>query len=253
MTQPGSGGARPTLSLVSSASSQTASLFPAFAVGSLAPLMGEDLSFGAVGLSSAVAFFFLLPRRRRRTPDSGRPSRPATVVANRKHPLRRSTAVGGHGGALVLGAAGCAGDRRDRARHRRARVFDHGGPGCSSPPSRRRLRGAGGRSAVVGGAGRPGRSDDRAHARVALGLRDRHRPTARGIRAGPGIRDPVRSRCQDGGPGPGPERDRLRAVEPHRTGRRARLSCDDVHGRVLRVCRDRRRPAGGSGRATCSP
>jgi MFS family permease len=54
------GGARPTLALVSSASSQTAALFPAFAVGALAPLMGEDLGFGAAGLGSAVAFFFLL-------------------------------------------------------------------------------------------------------------------------------------------------------------------------------------------------
>ena len=55
-----SGGARPTLALVSSASSQTAALFPAFAVGALAPLMGENLGFGAAGLGSAVAFFFLL-------------------------------------------------------------------------------------------------------------------------------------------------------------------------------------------------
>ena len=55
-----SGGARPTLALVSSVSSQTAALFPAFAVGALAPLMGEDLGFGAAGLGSAVAFFFLL-------------------------------------------------------------------------------------------------------------------------------------------------------------------------------------------------
>ena len=58
--QLGSGGARPTLSLVSSASSQTAALFPAFAVGALAPLMGEDLGFGAAGLGSAVACLFLL-------------------------------------------------------------------------------------------------------------------------------------------------------------------------------------------------
>ena len=55
-----SGGARPTLSLVSSVSSQTAALFPAFAVGALAPQMGEDLGFGAAGLGTAVAFFFLL-------------------------------------------------------------------------------------------------------------------------------------------------------------------------------------------------
>ena len=53
-------GARPALSLASSVSAQTAALFPAFAVGALAPLMGDDLSFGAAGLGSAVAFFFLL-------------------------------------------------------------------------------------------------------------------------------------------------------------------------------------------------
>ena len=55
-----SGDAQPTLSLASAALSQTAALFPAFAVGALAPLMGEDLGFGAAGLGSAVAFFFLL-------------------------------------------------------------------------------------------------------------------------------------------------------------------------------------------------
>ena len=58
--QPHSGSARPTLSLVSSVSSQSAALFPAFAVGALAPLMGEELGFGAAGLGSAVACFFLL-------------------------------------------------------------------------------------------------------------------------------------------------------------------------------------------------
>ena len=60
MTRLRSRGTRPALSLVSATSSQTAALFPAFAVGSLAPLMGEDLGFGAAGLGSAVAFFFLL-------------------------------------------------------------------------------------------------------------------------------------------------------------------------------------------------
>ena len=60
MTRLRSRGTRPALSLVSATSSQTVALFPAFAVGSLAPLMGEDLGFGAAGLGSAVAFFFLL-------------------------------------------------------------------------------------------------------------------------------------------------------------------------------------------------
>ena len=52
--------ARPVASLVSSVSSQTAAMFPAFAGGSLALQMGDDLGFGEAGLGAAVAFFFLL-------------------------------------------------------------------------------------------------------------------------------------------------------------------------------------------------
>ena len=52
--------ARPVVSLLSSVSSQTAAMFPAFAVGSLALQMGDDLGFGEAGLDAAVAFFFLL-------------------------------------------------------------------------------------------------------------------------------------------------------------------------------------------------
>ena len=52
--------ARPVVSLLSSVSSQTAAMFPAFAVGSLALQMGDDLGFGEAGLGTAVAFFFLL-------------------------------------------------------------------------------------------------------------------------------------------------------------------------------------------------
>ena len=48
------------LSLVSAISSQTAAMFPAFAVGSLALQMGDELGFGEAGLGSAVGFFFLL-------------------------------------------------------------------------------------------------------------------------------------------------------------------------------------------------
>ncbi|MCY4425193.1 MAG: MFS transporter [Acidimicrobiaceae bacterium] len=51
---------RPVASLVSSVSSQTAAMFPAFAVGALALPMGDDLGFSEAGLGSAVAFFFLL-------------------------------------------------------------------------------------------------------------------------------------------------------------------------------------------------
>ena len=51
---------RPAASLVSSVSSQTAAMFPAFAVGALALPMGDDLGFSEAGLGSAVAFFFLL-------------------------------------------------------------------------------------------------------------------------------------------------------------------------------------------------
>ena len=52
--------ARPVISLASSVSSQTAAMFPAFAVGALALQMGDELGFGEAGLGSAVAFFFLL-------------------------------------------------------------------------------------------------------------------------------------------------------------------------------------------------
>lgn len=52
--------ARPVTALLSSVSSQTAAMFPAFAVGSLALQMGDDLGFGESGLGAAVAFFFLL-------------------------------------------------------------------------------------------------------------------------------------------------------------------------------------------------
>ncbi len=52
--------ARPFTSLVSSVSSQTAAMFPAFGVGALALQMGDDLGFTEAGLGAAVAFFFLL-------------------------------------------------------------------------------------------------------------------------------------------------------------------------------------------------
>ena len=52
--------ARPAISLVSSVSSQTAAMFPAFGLGALALQMGDDLGFTEAGLGSAVAFFFLL-------------------------------------------------------------------------------------------------------------------------------------------------------------------------------------------------
>ncbi len=52
--------ARPAISLVSSVSSQTAAMFPAFGLGALALQMGDDLGFAEAGLGSAVAFFFLL-------------------------------------------------------------------------------------------------------------------------------------------------------------------------------------------------
>ena len=51
---------RPVVSLVSSVSSQTAAMFPAFGLGALALPMGDDLGFTEAGLGSAVAFFFLL-------------------------------------------------------------------------------------------------------------------------------------------------------------------------------------------------
>ncbi|MCY3618787.1 MAG: MFS transporter [Acidimicrobiaceae bacterium] len=65
MTQAASGGlagepTRPVTSLVSSVSSQTAAMFPAFGAGALALQMGDDLGFTEAGLGSAVAFFFLL-------------------------------------------------------------------------------------------------------------------------------------------------------------------------------------------------
>ena len=60
MSVPADERARPVASLVSSVSSQTAAMFPAFAVGSLALQMGDDLGFGEAGLGAAVAFFFLL-------------------------------------------------------------------------------------------------------------------------------------------------------------------------------------------------
>ena len=52
--------ARPVVSLVSSVSSQTAAMLPAFGPGALALQMGADLGFGEAGLGAAVAFFFLL-------------------------------------------------------------------------------------------------------------------------------------------------------------------------------------------------
>lgn len=51
---------RPVASLVSSVSSQTAAMLPAFGLGALAVQMGDDLGFGEAGLGTAVAFFFLL-------------------------------------------------------------------------------------------------------------------------------------------------------------------------------------------------
>ena len=52
--------ARPVVSLVSSVSSQTAAMFPAFGLGALALPMGDELGFTEAGLGSAVAVFFLL-------------------------------------------------------------------------------------------------------------------------------------------------------------------------------------------------
>ncbi len=52
--------ARPVVSLISSVSSQTAAMLPAFGLGALALQMGDDLGFGEAGLGTAVAFFFLL-------------------------------------------------------------------------------------------------------------------------------------------------------------------------------------------------
>ncbi len=57
---PGDERARPVASLVSSVSSQTAAMLPAFGLGALALQMGDDLGFGEAGLGTAVAFFFLL-------------------------------------------------------------------------------------------------------------------------------------------------------------------------------------------------
>ena len=51
---------RPAVSLVSAVSSQTAAMFPAFALGALALQMGDELGFTEAGLGIAVAFFFLL-------------------------------------------------------------------------------------------------------------------------------------------------------------------------------------------------
>ncbi len=51
---------RPVGALVSSVSSQTAAMLPAFGLGALAVQMGDDLGFGEAGLGVAVAFFFLL-------------------------------------------------------------------------------------------------------------------------------------------------------------------------------------------------
>ena len=51
---------RPVVSLVSSVSSQTAAMLPAFGLGALALQMGDDLDFDEAGLGAAVAFFFLL-------------------------------------------------------------------------------------------------------------------------------------------------------------------------------------------------
>ena len=65
MADPSRGGlgderTRPVVSLVSSVSSQTAAMLPAFGLGALALQMGDDLGFGEAGLGIAVAFFFLL-------------------------------------------------------------------------------------------------------------------------------------------------------------------------------------------------
>ena len=56
----GSNRSRPVVSLVSAVSSQTAAMFPAFALGALALQMGDELGFTEAGLGAAVAFFFLL-------------------------------------------------------------------------------------------------------------------------------------------------------------------------------------------------
>jgi predicted MFS family arabinose efflux permease len=53
-------GTRPATSLVSSVTSQTAAIIPAFLVGSLAVQMGDELGFSEGSLGAAVAFFFLL-------------------------------------------------------------------------------------------------------------------------------------------------------------------------------------------------
>ncbi len=89
-------GARPTLALVSSASSQTAALFPAFAVGALAPLMGASLGFGAAGLGSAVAFMFLLAAVA--SPHAG-------TLADRLGPQRSLRAANILSGAALLAVA----------------------------------------------------------------------------------------------------------------------------------------------------
>lgn len=53
-------GQRPFTALISSVSSQTAAIIPAFLVGSLAVEMGDELGFSEGSLGAAVAFFFLL-------------------------------------------------------------------------------------------------------------------------------------------------------------------------------------------------
>lgn len=53
-------GARPLASLMSSVSSQTAAIIPAFLVGALALQMGNELGFTEGSLGGAVAFFFFL-------------------------------------------------------------------------------------------------------------------------------------------------------------------------------------------------
>ena len=129
--------ARPVASLVSSVSSQTAAMFPAFAVGSLALQMGDDLGFGEAGLGAAVAFFFLLAAVT--SPHAGTlTDRLGPQLSLRAANVLSIVSLGGIAAAarsywILLAGLAVRGDRAD---HRRAGDQDDGGPRRAGAPPR---------------------------------------------------------------------------------------------------------------------
>ena len=160
------------MSLVSSVSSQTAAMFPAFGLGALALQMGDDLGFTEAGLGSAVAFFFLLaavtsPHAGTHTDRLG-PQRSLRVANICSGAALLGVALVVQSYWLLLAALGVG-----------AIGLTIAGPGTKTmvargtdvPPPRPVLRHPGRGRAPGGVPGRCGRARHRQHAGMALGLR----------------------------------------------------------------------------------